>query len=148
MDSRVFGFVHDQIIVDVAPGELFGSFDVVKYSMEEGSVGLKESSWMTVPMVGDFAIGARWEGSLGIVRDGKSLYDGNSFTVNGRRDFLDDFIEVATRGYNIDCQILEDYKVKEELDLEVDSFLSNEKSGMGCKARITITSMAPHTLNM
>lgn len=62
--SHVWAMIHDAIESDVYPGELYTYYQIMKFCMEK-RVG-QIYDWLTVPMVADFEIGVRWDGSMNI----------------------------------------------------------------------------------
>lgn len=62
--SHVWAMIHDAIESDVHPGELYAYYQIMKHCMERRVRDLFD--WLVVPMVADFEIGVRWDGSLNI----------------------------------------------------------------------------------
>lgn len=59
MESKVFGFIHDAIVVDCAPGEWWSVVTVMKEAMTTWT-NEEHKSWLKVPMVVDFDICPGW----------------------------------------------------------------------------------------
>lgn len=58
MQSKVFGFIHDSIIVDVAPGELALACDLLRKYMVDWTN--EEYPWLTAKMVSEFELCPGW----------------------------------------------------------------------------------------
>lgn len=59
LKSQIFGFIHDAIVVDAAPGELFEVFRLLKYRMQTWTNEVLD--WRKgVDITADFEIGAGW----------------------------------------------------------------------------------------
>ncbi len=76
LQSLLFGFVHDAIIVDVFPGELLKILDVQYSKMVKWTNETFE--WMKAPVSADFEIGASWGFPCPIKN-----WENNKITVTG-----------------------------------------------------------------
>jgi uracil-DNA glycosylase family 4 len=59
MESKVFGFIHDAIVVDCAPGEWWSVVTIMKEAMTTWT-NEEHKKWLKVPMVVDFDICPGW----------------------------------------------------------------------------------------
>lgn len=64
MRSKVFGFVHDAIITDVFPGELWDLLDILREAMIDWTNSAFD--WMKAPIDADCEIGVAWGYPCGI----------------------------------------------------------------------------------
>lgn len=103
MLSYIWAMVHDAVESDLYPGELLKYHQVLKSAMEVDVVKIF-SDWLCVPMVAEFELGVRWDGSL-VVKE----LDENHMILSGRKGFWEETADHMQRGYKFK------YKIKKEM---------------------------------
>ena len=101
MRSLIWAMIHDAIESDLYPGELLTYYKVLKHAMEVQVC--EEYDWLCVPMVAEFELGVRWDGSLTV----KKL-DDEHMVLKGRRGFYEETMDFLARGYKFDSRIKEE----------------------------------------
>lgn len=76
LQSKIFGYVHDSILVDCPVPELFNVAQHANYFMTDAL--RKDYPWITVPLKADCEIGATWGNLMGL-----SWNSPNAFTLQG-----------------------------------------------------------------
>jgi DNA polymerase-1 len=108
MKTLFTGTVHDSIMYDVFPGELFDIACLVKKNSE--ILTTRDLPWLKCPMVVDVNIGTSWgcdfDGKLKEFTRDHILLSGHAL----KQDFLD-VVECASKSYNVELDI------KEKVDL-------------------------------
>ena len=98
LDTKIVGFIHDSLELDAPPGEWFGAYDLLKYSMKDLN---EERDWVLCPLGIDVELGT----SLGdtVAVKNMEILDDNSriFTLKGYDYILNDIIEESKYGYDI-----------------------------------------------
>jgi hypothetical protein len=72
LSSKIFGFIHDSIVADVAPGELRIMVDLLKYYMVTWTNA--QYPWMKAKMVSEFEICPGWGYPCDLQWDGEDTY--------------------------------------------------------------------------
>lgn len=98
METKIVGFIHDSIELDASPGEWFGAYDLLLYSMKDFN---EAREWVTCPLGIDVELGT----SLGdtIAVKSMEILEDNSriFTLKGYDYILEDIVEESKIGYEI-----------------------------------------------
>ena len=92
MNSKVFGFVHDEIALDIYPKELFASWKIM--SLEMGDVPPKLYEWLSIPLKYSFEIGASWGHKIDVEPD---FVSERSFKVSGEPENVDYLAEFMSK---------------------------------------------------
>lgn len=107
LNTKLVGFIHDSLELDAPPGEWFGAYDLLKYSMKDLN---EERDWVTCPLGIDVELGTSM-GDTVAVKNMEILEDNSRiFTLKGYDYIIKDIIEESKYGY----EILSDEILEEE----------------------------------
>jgi DNA polymerase I-like protein with 3'-5' exonuclease and polymerase domains len=118
MKSRVVGSVHDSIIIDTKPEEMFEVLKVLKFYVEQKP--RMKHKWLKVPIKTDMAIGVSWGNSVEIKEWNK-----NELIVEGYSQDLNDLLEILQNYDLIECEVLDE----EEVEVPDDSLITENVVG-------------------
>jgi uracil-DNA glycosylase family 4 len=143
LKSEMFRFLHDDVAVDVFPGELHHLLPLFKDVMERQ---VEEAlDWVNIPLAADFKLEARWEGSVDITEIIST--DPMILEVKGPQIWLKEVLgqlkKCVTLGYysKLDWEVLETKPPKEEepLPIQVAVKYGPQPKSPTVKARIEVS---------
>ena len=101
MESKVWGWVHDEIIADIYPGEFMEAFTCFLQSVK--NVPEEKHPWFTVPSVWDFHIGTSW-GAVCSVKSLKNTNNTWTLRIEGKQPHVEDVV-ASFRKWQKDIEI-------------------------------------------